>query len=260
MKGLEDVYTFAVAGDWHGDFRYACKAMAYAARHGCEVLIQLGDFGYYHEDRYVTGLDIEAKRLGIHLLFIDGNHEHHRLLLHQPVDDDGVRRLKDRVWHLPRGYRWDWHGIKFLALGGAYSIDRTWLVPYVEWFPEETLTIEQMYRATQGGDVHVMFTHEPPNRVLIPNLNEGIAPRNELELAHEHQTLVGKVVDEVHAKILWHGHMHRKYHDFRLNPITGEKTLVKGLDMNKRPLEDNVDIVNLYDLFQTEYGDYEAFL
>ena len=37
---------------------------------------------------------------------------------------DGREQVTGRIWHLPRGHRWRWHGRDWLALGGAVSLDR----------------------------------------------------------------------------------------------------------------------------------------
>ena len=41
--------------------------------------------------------------------------------------------LAGRIWHLPRGHRWRWHGRDWLALGGAVSLDRAVRTAGVNW-------------------------------------------------------------------------------------------------------------------------------
>jgi hypothetical protein len=51
--------------------------------------------------------------------------------------------LAGRIWHLPRGHRWRWHGRDWLALGGAVSLDRGVRTAGVNWWPEEEITWRQ---------------------------------------------------------------------------------------------------------------------
>src|SRR5262245_45957967 len=112
----------AFAGDWHANTRWGISAIQFAAEQGAEVIIQLGDFGYEFRPAFLDGLERALVRTGLRLLFVDGNHEDFPTLLRYPVRSDGLRRLTDRVWHLPRGFRWVWGGLRWLALGGAHSV------------------------------------------------------------------------------------------------------------------------------------------
>lgn len=37
----------ALAGDWHGNTRWALHALEAAARQGCDTVVHLGDFGLW---------------------------------------------------------------------------------------------------------------------------------------------------------------------------------------------------------------------
>jgi hypothetical protein len=95
----------AFAGDWHANTRWSIAAIAYAADHGADVIVHLGDFGYEFRSAFVSGLDRALTRAGLRLLFVDGNHENFPTLLRYPVSGNGLRQLSGRIWHLPRGYR-----------------------------------------------------------------------------------------------------------------------------------------------------------
>lgn len=249
MLKSNDVKVFAVAGDWHRNYAYAIKAMNYAKNNGAEIIVHVGDFGYWDESNFVNGINHEAEYLDLIVVFVDGNHEHHALLNSHPVDEDGVRRLAERVWHLPRGFRWQWCGVTFLALGGAHSVDRQWRMQGVDWFPEESITVSDMYKSVQGGIVDVMITHDAPNGYFIPGLTEGVFPEKELLLAEAHRANLGLVVNEVRPKYLFHGHYHVRYNAVRVYPNRKEEACrIIGLAPDKKPFNQNVEIIKVADL------------
>lgn len=242
----EHVQNVAFFGDWHGNLHFA-KAAIEALPAEVDVAIHTGDFGYMFNDDYLNAVNKSARRKDIVLLFVDGNHENHDWLNEQPIDDDGVRRLRPRVWHLPRTFRWSWMGIEFLALGGAHSVDRQSRLEGVSWWPQEWITHRQMYAAIAGGPADVMITHDAPNGHHIPGLlPSNMFPHKELISADRHRWIVGHVAREVGARYLWHGHYHSKY-----RAPNGLNGIVTGLDcdrMGPRCIENNVDIVDLAEL------------
>jgi predicted phosphodiesterase len=165
-----DVTRFAVAGDWHANMGWATHATSYAGHEKAQVLLHVGDFGYKFNTNYLNALQNEAQQQNLIIMFVDGNHEDFDWLNAQPIDEDGVRRLRERVWHLPRGFRWEWLGTSFLALGGAHSVDRQWRNAGSEWWPQERITFGEAYSICQAGHADVMITHDCPNGVVVPGL------------------------------------------------------------------------------------------
>lgn len=244
-----DVARVAFAGDWHGDTRYATRAIHWAGKQGAQVVLHTGDFGYNFTPGFLGELDQAASRAGVLVTFVDGNHENFDWLLAQPTSDDGVRRLTERVWHLPRGLRWSWSGLTFLALGGATSLDASWRVPGAEWWPQETIKPGDLSRAVKGGAVDVMVTHDCPEGVQVPGIsgNPHGFPRTALDLAAVHRQVLGKVVQQVRPRWLWHGHYHLNY-AAELTYPDGSACRVRGLDMNGAEFAANMDVVDLADL------------
>lgn len=220
---------FAVVGDMHGHGGFAARAMEYARERHAKVVIQAGDFGFRSVyDRFLTGLSAVALDLDLPILFADGNHEHHENLLALPVDPHtGLRRVAPGIWHLPRGFRWTWDDVEFLALGGAHSVDRVARTPGVDWFEQEHLNYADCLRAVDGGPADVMITHDAPAGVdLTAALRPGYPPRD-VELAEQHRLTLRHVVDEVRPRWLFHGH----YHHAHVTQLAGEgyRTVVRGL-------------------------------
>lgn len=241
---LDNTSTFIVAGDWHGNLHYALKALNYAQEKETKVIVHVGDFGFEPQSYYLDSLNKFALKSGIHILVVDGNHENHDWLNSKPISIDGTKHIKDRIWHLPRGFRWEWMGVQFVALGGAYSVDRKSGIPYIDWFPTEVISIPDAYKTIEGGVADIMITHDAPSNVDIPLSNDGWIPTNALEQSHKHREWLGEIVDNVQPKHLFHGHYHIKYDSIRENS-NGSQTIVHGLDKDESSFEKNMMIINL---------------
>ncbi len=238
----------AFAGDWHANTRWGVKAIGYAADRGADVIVHLGDFGYEFRSTYMKLLDRELARTGLRLLFVDGNHEAFPTLLRYPIRENGLRQLTARIWHLPRGFRWNWGGSRWLALGGAHSVDRRWREPGISWWREEAITEADLNRAMAGGPVDVLVAHDCPAGVEIPGLAESAHfwPAEELIEAEAHRRRLRSVVDLVRPSSVWHGHFHRRYSattDLGYGPVS-----VHGLDCDESTLDSNVTVVALDDI------------
>lgn len=49
---------------------------------------------------------------------------------------EGFLSLSDRVQWIPRGCRWVWNGVRFGAVGGAFSVDWRRRTPGDSWWPD----------------------------------------------------------------------------------------------------------------------------
>jgi hypothetical protein len=242
----------AFAGDWHANTRWGIAAIQYAAEQGAEAIVQLGDFGYEFRAAFLDGLERALQRTGLRLLFVDGNHEDFPTLLRYPVRDNGLRRLSDRVWHLPRGFRWVWGGVRWLALGGAHSVDRPWREPGISWWHQEAITDDDIARAVAGGPADILVAHDCPAGVDIPGLAESahLWPAEELVAANAHRAQLRRVVDAVRPRTIWHGHFHRRYSavaDLGYGPVTAH-----GLDCDGSTFDGNVSVLTLDEILPAE--------
>jgi predicted phosphodiesterase len=242
----------AVAGDWHGNLAWATRVLNWVSQQGIRVLVHTGDFGFWCEgvlrtELYLDGVNKVCEELDMVVLWVDGNHEDHERLHRVPVDESmGVRVIRDRVIHLPRGFRWTWHGKKWLALGGAASVDKNARIEGRDWWPGEVISSAEAERVISEGRADVMVTHDAPDRVNIPGITDREHSPFTPEIqryADNHRALVGAVVDEVKPTVLFHGHMHRRYQFLRVTDTA--RTLVVGLDCDGSTLDDNVRVVSL---------------
>jgi predicted phosphodiesterase len=237
----------AFVGDWHANTAHAVDTIEHLADRA-DVLIHLGDYGYTFTKSFCLRVDLALRSAGLPLLFVDGNHEDHTWLHRRRISANGLRPISDHVWHLPRGFRWEWGGVRFLALGGAYSVDRQWRVEGQSWWRQEEITPQQVRRTIERGPTDVLVAHDCPAGVAIPGLDQTahLFPRAALEAAGQHRQLLRHVVDAVRPRWIWHGHYHCRYTttvDLGYGPVT-----VTGLDMDGAAIAANVQIVDLADL------------
>lgn len=218
-----------LAGDWHGNSVWAGKALNLASRQGVSTVLQLGDFGFSAEGEGVLDiLSITAAAYDLTLLVVDGNHEDFPLLERFPVLTDGpaagLRPVRPRIWHLPRGLRWTWRdpdGAEhdWLAVGGAVSVDRQLRTEAYSWWPGEELTVAEAERIAGEGTADVVVCHDRPSAAAValgdePGVWWDRAPlawaRDDLARSDAHAARVQSVIDAVQPRHVWHGHLHRR--------------------------------------------------
>lgn len=210
---------FVVAGDWHGSEFAARAAIGVAARAGAPVLVQVGDFGLWagrDGERFLAAVSAAAVESGVHVLWLDGNHENFDLLDTFPVDPaTRVRPVVPYVAHLPRGSRWTWGGLRFAAVGGATSLDVARRTPGCSWWPQEALTAAQAHRVAAEGPCDVLLTHDCPEGVAIPGVDRVSSrrwwPEDALRTAWAHREQLAVLVAELSPTHLFHGHFHVRY-------------------------------------------------
>lgn len=227
-----------VAGDWHGNTRWAehvittASKMLNADEENPGLIIQLGDFGLWpgeYGTLYLNKVIAACFAMNMRVWFIDGNHEDfsRREALRIPEAHAGDQLL---CW-LPRGYRWIWHGRTWLALGGAVSVDKAVRAEGTSWWPEEEITAAEEALAVCGGHADVMVTHDCPSGV-VHSFGRPPSFWDEKDLARSdvHRERLQRVVDKVQPSHLMHGHLHRSYErtaGFAYGPCR-----VTGLDMD----------------------------
>ena len=156
----------ALVGDTHANTWWTLRVIKALAGEGIKTVVQLGDFGWWQQLAFAHKVSRDATRAGVQVLFLDGNHEHHRdLRAHARRADPGYEEgrpvlMHPNLWYLPRGCAWEWDGIRFRALGGGYSIDVDFRTPHKDWFPEEVPSPADAQRAITAG----------PQRNVIPAL------------------------------------------------------------------------------------------
>lgn len=249
-----------VAGDIHG-FADQCEYLAFQARNfECDRIVVLGDFGFWEHmpagEEFLDETAVLGGEYGIDWYVIDGNHDKISLVLqrYQP-DDRGFHLVRPGLFYASRGHRWTWDGVRIIALGGAYSVDkeqrlleekaaaykirkqnqyrpadrkRSTDTSGTQWFPEEEMTDEDMARIlVDTTPVDIMLAHDKP-RSSNPCWN-----RKDLPECWPNQDRLQLAVVALQPKLYLHGHLHYRYRD---TVRTGGDSWcrVEGLDCDPR--------------------------
>ena len=231
-----------MAGDWHGNTAWAIKAVYEAVNNGCDVIVQLGDFGIWPGPggkRYLDDLNAVLESLDVMLYFVDGNHEDFTQFTDNKIVEDGTRKFRSNIYHLPRAFTWEWFGRKWMSLGGAFSVDKDFRVLNQSWWEEEQTTDEDVERAIAAGHVDVLLTHDAPLDIVeIPGINDANFPFHPkmLPLAKENQARIKEVILALEPEEVWHGHFHVAYGRELVHAPGKEWTIIglacDGMDYN----------------------------
>lgn len=239
-----------LAGDWHGNAWHAKRIIDAAVERRIYVILQLGDFGYWphHSDAWLDDVDEYARLNGVYIFWIDGNHENHEMLRQIPPESDGSVQIRPMITYLPRGHRWEWEGVTFLALGGAYSIDKDGRIPGDSWWPEELITYREAYEAIAGGPVAVMVTHDAPwgaeNVIHGNRFNKDWFPESK-----QNRVILRAVMEETMPELVVHGHYHNR--NSTTIDYSGGQTRVEGFDCDEphgKGFIDSFGVLSLPDL------------
>jgi Icc-related predicted phosphoesterase len=229
--------SVVVAGDWHANAKYAVRAVEWARdTHNADTIIHVGDFGYTFPRAFLDALSAALAENNQRLYFVDGNHDNHELLASLATAEDGTRPLTDSIAYLPRGLRWEWYGVRYLALGGAHSVDRQARTPGVSWWGDERISMRDVLLATAGGPADVMFTHDCPSGVEIKGLRSGQFPPDEIRASESNRELLRAVMDEVNPGFVYCGH----YHVRQSASIRNGMTRVEILDRDEMWFKENM--------------------
>jgi predicted phosphodiesterase len=197
-----------IVGDSHCNEYYIKRIIKEANAHSCNCIIQLGDFGYWPYTTYgIKFLQTIKDNLNIPMYFINGNHDQLDAL---PLNADEPYQIQENLYYLPNSYKWEWEGVSFMSLGGAYSIDRNMGQLDHDWFLEEEITEEQVIKACNHKSVDILLTHDAPSCISINTIKGIINGKDILEAQPNRQKLT-EVVYTLNPRYLFHGHWHNYY-------------------------------------------------
>lgn len=257
-----------IAGDWHGNLSQALNVANHSFQNNCEVILQVGDFGIWEDD--TPFLDTLQERLvdnGQRLYFVDGNHENFPLLYSYPIDPEtGLRPIRDNIFHLPRGLRFTIHGIRFLALGGAYSVDRRWRkADKTFWYEEEVTDYDiEVALSPEDPTTDILLMHDSPfpapNPITDNPIREAAGMRlfgyEAIQAANRHRAFLAPVLTETKPHVLVHGHYHEFWVGQYVHP-SGMLTRVVGLDEGSAPMTEHAIKIDL-DALKKELDEKQA--
>ena len=221
-----------IAGDWHGSILAAKGCIEQAVEEGCTRVIQVGDFGipFYTGNDFLERVSALAVEADIEVLFLDGNHENfdtvEKWVNTYKRDDRGLIPVLPNLTYMPRGSVWkDEDGLVYAVMGGAASIDRDWRTRGFDYFPQELISPDDVFRlfikaSYFENNIDVLLTHDCSDRTdwgfaLIPDSQSQMNRR-----------VIDEILDYLKPDFHFHGHMHKRY-EWVLN----DTTKVYGLNL-----------------------------
>lgn len=253
----------AYAGCWHARHDLIADAMHAAKTAGADTLVHTGDFLYTGTSAAKALMVIEetAQELDMFVVAVRGNHDEPSLYRRavtatrrrsatmtrrgQAPPQDPFARLSERVLHAPNGTRWTWGGVEFVALGGAFSVDRAARTLDVSYWAGEVASPRDVGKVKSGGPAQVMITHDIPDGAdlqLPPNPPDWW----DLDNAQAHRRLLRSAVDVVRPDWVIGGHMHVRRTASIWLP-EGHQVRVEVLDRVESGVANNLLVADLID-------------
>lgn len=202
----------AFIGDTHANLSRMRRILGKLHNDGITTAIQVGDFGYWPNDRVgrrflkETSEGLASK--GITLHWVDGNHEDHQSLPHDSEEE--VELYPNIIWH-PRGSTSEMGGRRILWMGGAVSVDKPHRTPWLDWFPTEVPNFVQWDRAMAQGWVDIIVAHDAPLEAeLKGGFPEHMIRPDLLQAGHQMRKGLSELVEATTPALYVHGHWHRR--------------------------------------------------
>ena len=252
-RTLPEETRIAVAGDWHANHLWVQSAIPalHAAAPDVRTILHAGDFGILPDKRgkgFLAAVDAQCQEMGIErVLVTPGNHEDWPRLVNRFASRPGEAiHLSDRVWALPRGFRFRLAGRSFMSFGGAASLDYAYRRARGTWWPEEMPTVDDVAAAIAGGPVEVLITHETlvggTSKVeAVLRSNPQGWDEHALEYSRTSRRLITALWNGVRPDVLFHGHIHVAD---RIELPTGQRIVSLGSDGQRK----NIGMLDLVDL------------
>ncbi len=202
-------------GDSHGNIPYIERAFDVASDNEVDLIIGLGDFGWWPGPEGKVFLDaVRGFCSDSQLPFwsVEGNHDF-------PGDVEDVNgyiwdsvdepTLEPTLQHLPRGTVVDLDGYKTCFFGGAVSVDQRFRVLHRSYWRSEVLSQADVEKLMAVGPVDIMVTHDA---VFMPPMAAkrwfGEPADSQISIqAHNMSRVFHVMKPRVHV----HGHWHMRY-------------------------------------------------
>jgi len=209
-----------VVGDTHCRFGALNQ---FINKHRPRNILVCGDFGYW--PRFADCKLSQIKNPKTKIYFCDGNHEDHQALEEFKKEVKPVEVAKN-IFYMPRGSVLQRRGHNILFIGGAESIDKAYRVEGHDWFPQESITDEDLNRLP-NRKITMVISHTAPSFMKeamgypykgdIAWGDEMVCPPNIVD--NGKFTISSYKLDEVfekyHPQIWCYGHFHRNFYSFQ---------------------------------------------
>lgn len=269
--GSPNYSLLGVMGDVHGATGWTMSAIERFAELGITHILQLGDFGVWpgaSGEKFLRKVNGALERHGMLMVVTLGNHEDYNRLdakLEPARYDSSFSQLPGyaHILFAARGQHWNWDGVEYCSLGGANSIDRHTRAPHRSWWPQESITLGDVYRTVEGGRADIMLTHDCPEGVPILSALEAHSdgagwPPEALRYARDSRTMLRHAVDTVQPELLLHGHYH-VYADFEvvLGVLgTDESYAMRSICLDMEHTQGNMAVLDPHSRFILPYDQW----
>jgi len=155
-------------------------------------------------------LDGHLARLGMDLVFIDGNHDNHEALRALPKEPDRTSHVTPHIKYLPRGGRIKHGGQTIGGRGGAFSIDFKRRTEGVGWWPREEVEAHDVQALIADGPVDILLTRDVSSG--FGGAKPGIVRRSQ-EIQDRAQVscdLIHQAVNALTPTVVFRGHWRRR--------------------------------------------------
>lgn len=202
-----------VTGDTHGFLNFDKIIQAIKANQikSGDYLIIAGDFGGVWDKTSLSHTISLIDALPCTILFVDGNHENFDIINSFPItywNNGKIHKISHNLFHLMRGQVYLINNISILALGGAESTDKEYRIPFVSWWPNESINIGDIIEAkTNLGNLrHVDYivTHTCAEQHIVDVMLELRKDRK----IQTSEILLNNLCDMCTFKQWYFGHWH----------------------------------------------------
>lgn len=205
-----------ICGDIHGYWRYLNTLIN---KKKPKLILQAGDFGFFpHMERKskvrngvrYPGFDPwGVKARDTKVIFTKGNHEDHDNL--DLWDELELPELYHNVFYAKNGTTYTLpDGRVVLFMGGAASIDKASRTMGIDWWPQEMISISELYKLENSGLKHVdiIISHTCPQE-FNPLLNPK-RPYNgwEYKFYDSSQEVLSELLYMYKPSLWYFGHFH----------------------------------------------------
>jgi DNA repair exonuclease SbcCD nuclease subunit len=199
-----------VCGDTHGDLNF--KNIYKAKKLGADTLLVCGDFGYIWDGSLKEQKQLNyLNKIGVQVLFCDGNHENFDVLNSYPISEmygGRVHKIRDNIIHLMRGEIYNIDNKSFFVFGGANSTDKEHRTEGKSWWKDEMPSSAErgygLYNLNaHGNKVDYIITHTSYPSALIKVGGE--------YRIDELSDFFNQIKVTIDYKYWFFGHMHNDY-------------------------------------------------
>jgi hypothetical protein len=203
-----------VFGDVHGDIGWIKRLAERAQRLRIDTLVSVGDLGIgpFAGDppgtRFEQKVQRTAAKNGVTIYVVPGTHENYDTVAKLETRSGGWLELSPNVLVAPPGHRWTWAGVRFGAIGGAFSVDHSFRTPGRDWWPGIEEVHPEDVEALGDGELDVLVTHDVP--AGVPLFSAFKLNDSDTAQAQVSRDLLRQAVKRTGPEVVFCGHHHQR--------------------------------------------------